>query len=194
MKFADLAANLDLMEATSSRNELVRILSEVYRACDVDELEPITYLIQGRLAPFFEPIEIRLGETLLITTLAPAYSVPKHEAPHPDLRPRPARAHTLGEGRDGPRRAEGLVRSPAPTAACGAPAQPGGGDQEAGARRRAAQVRRPARPDPQRQQEGEHLLEKPGVYDGDVPRAGRGRRRPQSQDRDPRRRGDRLRP
>jgi DNA ligase-1 len=79
MKFADLAANLDQMEATSSRNELVRILSDVYRACSVDELEPITYLTQGRLAPFFEPIEIGLGERLLITAIAGAYSVPKEE-------------------------------------------------------------------------------------------------------------------
>jgi DNA ligase-1 len=79
VKFAALAANLDQMEATNSRNELVRILSEVYRACSVDELEPITYLIQGRLAPFFEPVEIGLGERLLITAIAAAYSVPKEE-------------------------------------------------------------------------------------------------------------------
>src|ERR1700687_795371 len=67
------------MEATNSRNELVRILSDVYCACSVDELEPITYLIQGRLAPFFEPVEIGLGERLLITAIAAAYSVPKEE-------------------------------------------------------------------------------------------------------------------
>src|ERR1700681_1034622 len=67
------------MEATNSRNGLVRILSEVYRACSVDELEPITYLIQGRLAPFFEPVEIGLGERLLITAIAAAYSLPKEE-------------------------------------------------------------------------------------------------------------------
>jgi len=79
VKFADLAANLDQMDATSSRNELVRILSDVYRACSVDELEPITYLIQGRLAPFFEPIEIGLGERLLISAIVGAYSVPKEE-------------------------------------------------------------------------------------------------------------------
>ena len=79
MKFADLAANLDQMEATKSRNELVRILSEVYRACEVGELEPITYLIQGRLAPFFEPVEIGLGERLLMTAIAAADSLPKDE-------------------------------------------------------------------------------------------------------------------
>jgi len=42
MKFAELSAYLDQLEATSSRNELVRILSEVYRACSVEELAPIT--------------------------------------------------------------------------------------------------------------------------------------------------------
>src|SRR5438552_8705387 len=65
------------MEATRSRNELVRILSDVYRASAADELEPLTYLIQGRLAPFFEPVEIGLGPGLLITAIAPAYGVPK---------------------------------------------------------------------------------------------------------------------
>jgi len=79
VKFSELAASLDQMEATSSRNELVRILSEVYRASSVNELKPITYLIQGRLAPFFEPVEIGLGERLLITAIAAAYSVPKEE-------------------------------------------------------------------------------------------------------------------
>ncbi len=79
MKFSELAANLDRMEATSKRNELVSILSEVYRASAVDELEPITYLIQGRLAPFFEPVEIGLGERLLMTAIAAAYGAPKEE-------------------------------------------------------------------------------------------------------------------
>src|SRR6266852_1854773 len=79
MKFAELAANLDRMEGTKSRNELVRILAEVYQASTTDELGPITYLIQGRLAPFFEPVEIGLGEKLLINAVAAAYAVPKDE-------------------------------------------------------------------------------------------------------------------
>src|SRR3989440_291328 len=67
------------MEATSSRNDLVRILSEVYAASSVDELGPITYLTQGRLAPFFEPIEIGLGPGLLITAIATAYGAKKED-------------------------------------------------------------------------------------------------------------------
>src|SRR5437016_13900446 len=65
------------MEATTKRNELVAILAEVYGACTAEELGPITYLIQGRLAPFFEPLEIGLGPGLLITAIATAYGVPK---------------------------------------------------------------------------------------------------------------------
>src|SRR2546423_13789629 len=67
------------MESTRSRNELVRILSEVYQASTADELGPITYLIQGRLAPFFEPVEMGLGERLLLTAVAAAYPVPKDD-------------------------------------------------------------------------------------------------------------------
>jgi DNA ligase 1 len=79
LKFAELATNLDRLEATRSRNELVRILSDVYRHAAVDELGPITYLIQGRLAPFFEPVEIGLGPRLLITAIATAYDVPNED-------------------------------------------------------------------------------------------------------------------
>src|SRR3984893_1061603 len=79
MKFSELATHLDQLAATNSRNELGRILSEVYRACSVDEIEPITYLIQGRLAPFFAPVEIGLGERLLVTAIAMAYGTPKEE-------------------------------------------------------------------------------------------------------------------
>lgn len=79
MRFSELAEYLDQLEATSSRNELVRILSEVYRASSVDEIEPITYLIQGRLAPFFAPVEIGLGERLLISAIGIAYHTPKEK-------------------------------------------------------------------------------------------------------------------
>jgi len=79
VKFSQLAEYLDQLEATNSRNELVRILAELYRACSVDEIEPTTYLIQGRLAPFFAPVEIGLGERLLISAIAAAYGTPKDE-------------------------------------------------------------------------------------------------------------------
>ena len=77
MTFTEFAGYLDQLEATSSRNELVRILSELYGATAVEEIEQVTYLIQGRLAPFFEPVEIGLAERLLMTAISMAYEAPK---------------------------------------------------------------------------------------------------------------------
>lgn len=79
MKFSQLAKYFDLLEKTSSRNELVKILAELYKEAEGLEMAEITYLIQGRVAPFFEPIEIGMGEKLVITSLALAYDSTKEE-------------------------------------------------------------------------------------------------------------------
>lgn len=76
MTFTELSAYLDRMEATHSRNELVRTLSELYAKASMEEIQPVTYLIQGRLAPFFEPIEIGMGEKLVIAAIAEASGGP----------------------------------------------------------------------------------------------------------------------
>ncbi len=72
MTFAELARYLDRMEGTRSRKELVQTLAELYSKATIDEIQPMTYLIQGRLAPFFEPIEIGMGEKLVIAAIAQA--------------------------------------------------------------------------------------------------------------------------
>jgi hypothetical protein len=62
VKFVDLAANLDEMEAANSRSELVRILSEVYRGCSVDERvrsDPHRRRASGRLRPGSRRIEVQ---------------------------------------------------------------------------------------------------------------------------------------
>src|SRR2546429_9471833 len=81
MRFDELAAYLDRLEATSSRNELVRIVAELYGACSADEIEPITYLGQGRLAPFFVPVETGLAERLLVSAIAMPSRPTKEEVP-----------------------------------------------------------------------------------------------------------------
>jgi DNA ligase 1 len=72
MTFAEVARYLDRMEGTRSRKELVQTLAELYSKASADEIQPLTYLIQGRLAPFFEPIEIGMGEKLVIAAIAQA--------------------------------------------------------------------------------------------------------------------------
>src|SRR5579864_6799655 len=77
--FSELSGFLDRLESTSSRNELVKILSELYARSSPEEIQPLTYLIQGRLVPFFEPVEIGLGEKLVVAAIAQAYDRPADE-------------------------------------------------------------------------------------------------------------------
>src|SRR2546421_744595 len=77
--FSELSAYLDRLESTSSRNELVKTLAELYAKSSSDEIQPLTYLIQGRLVPFFEPVEIGLGEKLVIAAVAQAFDKPSDE-------------------------------------------------------------------------------------------------------------------
>jgi DNA ligase-1 len=77
--FSELSGYLDRLESTSSRNELVKTLAELYTKASPDEIQPMTYLIQGRLVPFFEPVEIGLGEKLVIAAIAQASATPSDE-------------------------------------------------------------------------------------------------------------------
>src|SRR5207248_2151740 len=79
MTFAELSGYLDRLESTSSRNELVKTLADLYAKSSPDEIQPLTYLIQGRLVPFFEPVEIGLGEKLVIAAIAQAFGEPIDE-------------------------------------------------------------------------------------------------------------------
>lgn len=79
MTFAELSAYLDRLESTSSRKELVKTLAELYAKTAPDEIQPLTYLIQGRLVPFFEPVEIGLGEKLVMAAIAQAFARPIDE-------------------------------------------------------------------------------------------------------------------
>src|SRR5436853_7418149 len=79
MTVSELSGYLDRLESTRSRNELVKTLAELYAKSSPDEIQPLTYLIQGRLVPFFEPVEIGLGEKLVIAAIAQASGPPGDE-------------------------------------------------------------------------------------------------------------------
>ncbi|TMD21747.1 MAG: ATP-dependent DNA ligase [Chloroflexi bacterium] len=79
MTVSELSGYLDRLESTSSRNELVKTLAELYAKSSPDEIQPLTYLIQGRLVPFFEPVEIGLGEKLVMAAIAQAFAAPADE-------------------------------------------------------------------------------------------------------------------
>ena len=79
MKFSELAEYFEKLEGTSSRLALIEILSDLFKKTPSSEIEKIVYLIQGRLAPFFAPIEIGMAEKTVAEALALAYGSTKKE-------------------------------------------------------------------------------------------------------------------
>jgi len=75
MKFAELAGYFEKLEGTSSRIELTGILSQLLKKVSKDEIDKVAYLLQGRVVPFFEPIEMGMAGKTVIQALARAYGV-----------------------------------------------------------------------------------------------------------------------
>ncbi len=73
MKFEELTKYFEKLEETSSRLSLIDILSDLFKKTPEAEIEKIVYLIQGRLAPFFVPIEIGMAEKNVAKSIASAY-------------------------------------------------------------------------------------------------------------------------
>src|SRR2546421_1697558 len=80
VEFAHLAHTFEKLEKTSSRLALIAILAELFRLIDSpDEIEKVCYLLQGRVAPFFEALEIGMAEKTVASSIAIAYHVtPEH--------------------------------------------------------------------------------------------------------------------
>src|SRR3989344_7352823 len=79
MRFRTLAQYYEKLEATSKRLELVDILSKLFKESNADEIGKIMYLIQGRVAPFFEPIEIGMAEQTIALAVGRAFGKSKEE-------------------------------------------------------------------------------------------------------------------
>ncbi|HEX6557523.1 MAG TPA: ATP-dependent DNA ligase [Ktedonobacteraceae bacterium] len=75
LEFATLAQYFEKLEKTSSRLTLIAILSELFRLVESpDEIEKVSYLVQGRVAPFFEALEIGMAEKTVARSIAIAYN------------------------------------------------------------------------------------------------------------------------
>src|ERR1035437_144359 len=79
MKFSELTEYFEKLEKTSSRLSLIEILAELFRKTPAEEIEEIVYLIQGRLAPFFMPIEIGMAEKTVAEAIANAYGLSQED-------------------------------------------------------------------------------------------------------------------
>lgn len=79
MQFSQLSSYFEKLEGTSSRLALIDILSDLFKHSSKDEIDKITYLIQGRIAPFFEATEIGMAEKTVAQAIGLAYGFTKED-------------------------------------------------------------------------------------------------------------------
>src|SRR3989338_8907628 len=77
MNFSTLSRYYEKLEGTSKRLELIDILSKLFKESNSSEIGKICYLIQGRVAPFFEPIELGMAENMVAVAIARAFNKKK---------------------------------------------------------------------------------------------------------------------
>jgi DNA ligase-1 len=75
LTFSVLAACFEELEHTSSRKQLTTLLAELLARVDADEIAEVAYLLQGRVAPLYEPVEFGLGERSIEKAVAQAFGV-----------------------------------------------------------------------------------------------------------------------
>lgn len=73
MTFSELAKYLERLEATPSRLEITRILAELFKKADVEEIDKTVYLVLGTLAPNYKGIVFNMADKLVIQAIAKAY-------------------------------------------------------------------------------------------------------------------------
>src|SRR5437773_8782173 len=80
VEFARLAHTFEELEGTSSRLTLIELLTQLFRSIErPEEIEQICYLVQGRIAPFFEALEMGMAEKSVARSIALAYhTTPEH--------------------------------------------------------------------------------------------------------------------
>ena len=79
LTFAVLGACFEQLEHTSSRKQLTMLLADLLGLVDADEIAEVLFLLQGRVAPLYEPVEFGLGERSIEKAVAQAFDVPQAE-------------------------------------------------------------------------------------------------------------------
>ena len=76
MKFAEIAQYFERMEGTTKRLELTEILVELLKNTPSDVISKVVYLIQGKIRPNFEGVELGIAEKLAIKSISKSAGIP----------------------------------------------------------------------------------------------------------------------
>ncbi|MEK7597897.1 MAG: ATP-dependent DNA ligase [Patescibacteria group bacterium] len=75
MKFSELAQYFERIEKNSSRLEITRILAELFKFLNAQEIAKVVYLLQGRVGPAYEGIDFGMAERTIIKSAMSALNI-----------------------------------------------------------------------------------------------------------------------
>lgn len=70
MLFSTLAENLARMEETTKRLELTSIMVDIFKEVSQDQIAHIVYLLQGKVRPDYEGVEVGVAEKIIMHAIA----------------------------------------------------------------------------------------------------------------------------
>jgi DNA ligase-1 len=79
MRFDQFCLYLEKLEKTSSRIEITKILADLFKEADTDDIDKICYLVLGSLRPKYEGLVFNLAEKMVIEAISQAYKKEKEE-------------------------------------------------------------------------------------------------------------------
>jgi DNA ligase-1 len=79
LSFTAFAERLQQLEETSSRRQLTDLMADLFSGVSPEDVPVVTYLLQGRVAPLYEPVEFGLGEKSVMAAIARAYGGERSE-------------------------------------------------------------------------------------------------------------------
>jgi DNA ligase-1 len=79
MRFGELTIYLERLEETSSRIEITKILADLFKNSQSSEIDKITYLVLGQLAPSYQGIVFNMADKMVIRAVAQAYKQDNQE-------------------------------------------------------------------------------------------------------------------
>jgi DNA ligase 1 len=82
MEFANLARTFEELERTSSRLTMIELVTQLFRSIErPEEIQQVCYLMQGRVAPFYEVMEMGMADKSVTKSIALAsHSTPEQIA------------------------------------------------------------------------------------------------------------------
>lgn len=79
IRFEDFTVILQKIESTSSQNKMVAILSDLFKNLEDNEIDKVSYLLLGRVAPGYEDINLGLSEKTIQLAISLASGSTKEE-------------------------------------------------------------------------------------------------------------------